>query len=211
MGPPHDLGDRVDRPYRVRRPADSDQPGPRPEQRVEIGRVEGAIVETRLPRPDGEPALRGDPEPRIDIAVVVETGDDDLVSRVHRRGDRTADVERQARHVGTELDLRSVRCAEHLGHRFVGSGDDCIAPGARQERAIGIGVRRPVVARHGVDDRLRDLGAAGPVEEGDRTAVLLDRQGGKAAPQRLDVKAGHGVLGWRWAPILAEIKPARWT
>ena len=49
--------------------------------RTEIGQVKGAVVEAGLPRPDGEPVLGGDPEPRIDVAVVVETGDDDLVAR----------------------------------------------------------------------------------------------------------------------------------
>ena len=44
-----------------------------------------------------------------------------------------------------------------------------------------------------VDDALRDLRAAGAVEEGDRPAVLLARQRGELGAERIDVERGHEV------------------
>jgi hypothetical protein len=36
VGPADDVGDRIDRPDRVGRPADADEPGPRAEQSLEV-------------------------------------------------------------------------------------------------------------------------------------------------------------------------------
>ena len=70
----------------------------------------------------------------------------------------------------------------------------CVAPPARQERAVVVRVRGPVVVADRGDHRLRDLGPARPVEEGDRPAAVLDREGRELAPQRLDVERGHGRI-----------------
>ena len=97
---------------------------------------------------------------------------------------------------GAELDLGGVGRPEHVGHRLVGLGDDRVAATARQERA-----RRCWRSTRGSSDATasmtvsRDLGPARAVEEGDRPAVLLERQGGKAPAERGDVEGGHRVLG----------------
>ncbi len=46
-----------------------------------------------------------------------------------------------------------------------------------------------VVVGHGVDDALGDLGAAGPVEEGDGPAVLLAGKGRELGAQGIDIEA----------------------
>ncbi len=145
------------------------------------------------------PAVAGDAEPRIDVAVVVEAGHDDLVAGRERRRDRTADVERQRRHVRAELDLGRVGRAEHVGHRLVRLGDDRVAPAARQERPVGVRVRLAVVGGDGVDDRIGDLRPAGTVEVGDGPAVVLEREGREAvgeAPRRRRRASGNPRLGW---------------
>jgi hypothetical protein len=90
----------------------------------------------------------------------------------------------------------------------VGLGDDRIAPPAREERAVRVRVRLAVVAGDRVDHRLRDLGAAGAVEEDDRPAVLLEREGREAGAERVDVEGGHrGPRGREWCRDRSGVAP----
>jgi hypothetical protein len=118
----------------------------------------------------------------------------DLVAGHQRRPDRAADVERQRRHVRPELDLVGRGRAEQVGHGGMRLVDRGVAAAAGEERTVVVRVRRPVVVRDRRDDRVRDLRPAGAVEQRDRPAVLLDREGRKPAPERFDVEGGHRNL-----------------
>ena len=72
--------------------------------------------------------------------------------------------------------------------------------GGGVDAAVHVGVRRLVVARHGVDDGLGLQGGGGGVEIHDRPAVHRARQQGEVLAQRLDVQrrrrapVGAGVI-----------------
>jgi hypothetical protein len=89
VGAPDDLGNGIDRPDRVRCPADGDELRPRPEGRIQRVEIERGIVVVDVDRPDDEPAVRCDRLPWSDVAFVVEDRHDDLVAGLHRRGDST--------------------------------------------------------------------------------------------------------------------------
>ena len=64
--------------------------------------------------------------------------------------------------------------AVQVGDGGMRVGDARVASLARHEGAAVVRVRLRVVGDDGVDDALRDLGAAGTVEVGDGPAVDLD-------------------------------------
>ena len=139
---------------------------------------------------------------------MVERRDDDLVARAERRPDAPTDVEGQARHVLAELDLVRARGAQEVGDRGVGLIDDGVGQLARRERATGVGVAVAVVGDDGVDDALRDLGPAGPVEEDDRAAVLLTGECREFRPEGIDIEGGHRVSWISVGNARAYRKPA---
>ena len=155
------------------------------------------------------PRSRRHRPPRPDVRLVVERGHDDLVARLERRADRAADVEGQAGHVLAELDLVGRARVEQVGDRQVAVGHDRHAPLARDERPAVVRVRGPVVVDDRVDDPLRDLRAAGAVEERQRAAVLLEAQRGELAPERGDVERGHRRPPVDRAAIVAQPAAAR--
>ena len=101
------------------------------------------------------------------------------------------DVERERRHVVAELDLVRAPGTEEVGDGRVCLVDDRVRRLARREGAAGVGVRVRQVVADGIDDALRDLGAAGTVEERDGPAVLFAPQGWEFGAERLDVESGH--------------------
>ena len=195
---PHELADRVDRPDRVRGPAERDELRPAVEDRVERLEVERDVVAPDPDRPDREPAVRGDAQPRPDVRLVVEPRDDELVARLHARGDRARDVHRERRHVRAELDLVRARRVEQVRERRVRLVEDRVGPLGRGERAAVVRVRGPVVVAHRLDHGVRDLRAARAVEERHRPPLVLEGEGGEPGAQGVDVERRHGDLG-RWA------------
>ena len=77
---------------------------------------------------DGHAAVGRHRPPGRDVRLVVEAGHDDLVAGLERRPDRPADVERQRRHVGAELDLVRRGGTEEVGDRGVGLGGHRVGP-----------------------------------------------------------------------------------
>ena len=126
---------------------------------------------------------------------------DDLVTRLEGRPDRSAEMERERRHVRAELDLVRRGGTEQVGYRGVGLVGHRVGPPARGERTAGVRVRVAEVARDRVDHPLRDLGAARPVEEDGRPAVVLTGEGRELRPDSVDIEREHrdscGVGGHR--------------
>ena len=97
--------------------------------------------------------------------------------------DGAADVERQRRHVRAELDLVGRRRRE-VGERGMGVVDRA----SRRSRRAGTRRRGSRSTRgsrrEGLDDAVRDLRAAGAVEERDRPAAVLDGEGRERRAER---------------------------
>ena len=81
---------------------------------------------------------------------------------------------------------------EEVGDRGVRLLDHRVGLGARRERALVVRVHVAVVADDGIDHALRDLRAAGSVEERDRAAVLLAGERGELGAKGIDIEAGEG-------------------
>ena len=113
---------------------------------------------------------------------------------------RAPDVEGERRHVVAELDLVRARGAEEVGHGRVGLVGHRVAELARRERATAVGVGVREVVADGVDHALRDLGAAGAVEERNGPTVLLTGEGRELGAQGIDIEGGHQdsvqLAGW---------------
>ena len=140
--------------------------------------------------------------PGRDVRLVVEGRDEDLVARPKGRPDGAADVEREGRHVGAELDLVGRRGSEEVGDGRMRLGRHLVGRLTGRERAAGVRVHVAVVAGDGVDHPLRDLRATGSVEEDHRPAVLLPGECRELAPQGVDIEGGHrdsGLAGSRGA------------
>ncbi len=84
MRPANDLGDRVDRPDRVRGPAEGNEARPWAERRVE-DRARRDVVVADVDDAHRRPPVGGHEQPRIHVGLVIERGDDDLVPRPEGR------------------------------------------------------------------------------------------------------------------------------
>ncbi len=171
---PHDLGNRDNRPERVRHVDHRDDARAIGEEAVEL-------VEPQLPavvnrhRPERRTRLRAHELPRDDVGVVLHPGDEHLVTRLQERAapglrDQVDAVRTPAR----EDDLAAVcRVDEPLqqhARTFVGSR----RPLAEHVRgAVDVRVGRRVVVGRGVDDRLRLLGRVRIVQVHERVPVHL--------------------------------------
>ena len=111
-----------------------------------------------------EAEVVGELEPRRDVRVVVECGDDDLVALTQRPRERTAQQEVERGHALPECGL--VRVATEECRRFLVSDvDELGRPTARLVRRADVRVVLAQVARDRVDDLVRTLRPARAVEE----------------------------------------------
>ena len=125
--------------------------------------------------------------PRRHIRVVVETGDQQLVAALQLAADGAAQGESQRRHVGAEDDFIG-RAIEEVGHRRASVGDHLVGSAAGDESATRIRVEVRKIVGDGINHPLRNLGAAGSVEEHRRLAVHILLQRGKLLPHPTDVQ-----------------------
>jgi hypothetical protein len=153
---------------RVRRERERHDLHPVVELGGEVVEVERRVVANRGDA-DVQPAVVRQLEPRRDVGVVVELGDDDGVAGVPRArgGPRQREVER--RHVRAE-DRLVGRTPEERGRGEPCLRDQRLGPPAGLVRAADVRVRLAVVRRHRVDHGVRNLRPAGTVEEGERRA-----------------------------------------
>ena len=80
---PRDVGDGAER---IRRRADGEQLGARPDRRLEIGPVQPTVVRPHLHHAHGDAAILLQRLPRRDVAVMIELGHHDLVALPSTRG-----------------------------------------------------------------------------------------------------------------------------
>ena len=156
------LAHRVDRPDRVRRPAEGDQLGTPVEGGVESLDVERDIVGPDVDPLDDETEVAGDGLPRTDVRFVVEQ-----VVTMRSPGARVAAIERATCIVSVVMlapNLISAGSAaeEEVGDRAARLVDDGVAAPAGEERALVIGVRLAVVARDCFDDGVGTWVPPGP-------------------------------------------------
>jgi hypothetical protein len=163
LGDPSDLRDRPDG---VRRPGKRDNARTVGQFPLEVVEVEPALL-VEVDHPHDELLVACELEPRRDVAIVIESRHDDLVAGAKLAAERTRKREVQRRHVCSEADLVGA-AAEERGCGVVGLRDDEIAPPARLERSAQVGVGVAEAGGHRLDDRVRHLCAARPVEEGHR-------------------------------------------
>jgi hypothetical protein len=176
------VGDRPDR-VRGQREGDDTRPvGEQRRQRVDVERRVGVVDRRAL---DDEAVILGDAQPRRDVRVVVEVGDDDLVAGLRRARDGVRELEVQRRHVRAERDLLR-RAAGQLGGGAPCLGDELDRVERCRERTAVVGGAAAQVPGHRLDDLLGRLRAARPVEEGG-----VAGEGGK---QRADVVRVERVL-----------------
>ncbi len=159
-----DVRQRADRIRGDRERDDARAIGQLPLEVVEVERrVVADVDEAHL-----ETAVVRQFEPRRHVRVVVEPGDDDLVSLAPLPAGRPRQCKRECRHVRAE-DRLVGRAAQEVRPREPSLRDERFRAPARLVRAARVRVRLPEVGRDGVDDLVGHLGASRPVEEHKRT------------------------------------------
>jgi hypothetical protein len=110
-------------------------------------------------------------DPWSHVGIVIETTDDDLVSRFPAAADCSGELHRQSRHVGTENDaLRISNSKKHRNHtagfikKLIGASADL-----KDSTTIAVGV--PQVTGNGIDHTLRNLTAGRTVKMSDRNST----------------------------------------
>src|SRR5579859_7770802 len=119
---------------------------------------------------NGYTAILGHGKPGGDVGIVVETGDDDFVSGLQFTTNRARDGVGQRGHVWAESDFVGA-AVEEVGHGGAGFGDHGVGAPAGGIGSAGVGVVVAEVVGDGVDHALRNLRAAGAVEESGRVTV----------------------------------------
>ena len=183
------------RSHRVRGDRKRDDTGSLGELRREIVVVELEVLGKAGDVHD-EAEVVGELEPRRDVRVVVECGDDDLVALTQRPRERTAQQEVERGHALPECGL--VRVATEECRRFLVSDvDELGRPTARLVRRADVRVVLAQVARDRVDDLVRTL----PCQGRRRT-----RAGGRA---RRNGRGRRRYRAWRYSQdLLAVDDPA---
>ena len=136
---------------------------------VELFEPQGAIGRVDVDMAERRPRLLGRQHPGRDVGVVIEPGDDDLVTRPPGLGQRPAEGESQRGHVQTEDHCVRISTAEQIGDggaSRVGELAD-LDTGGEQTAVVGVAMGQAI--RNGGDDVVRHLTAGRAVEK-DRLA-----------------------------------------
>jgi hypothetical protein len=125
---------------------------------------------------------------------VVEAGDEDFVAGAEVAADGAADCIGERGHVGAEDDFVGAAVQE-VGHGGAGLGDHGIGVAAGGVGSAGVGVVAAQVVRDGVDHTLRNLRAAGAVEEGGGMSVDGLGERGELRADVVKVEGGGSGFG----------------
>ena len=188
--------DGIDRADGVRRIANGDELGALVNFRCEVGDVERAVFVVNLGPADSHAAIFGHLQPRGNVGVVIETGDEDFVSGIEFTADGTGHRIRQARHVRSEDDFVGA-AVQKVGHRATRLGNHGVGVTAGRVSSASVGVIAAQVVGNGVDDALRNLRPARAVKERGRMAVDGLGEGRELGANVLNVEgSGEGFREW---------------
>ena len=169
------IGDRAED---IRRGADGQELRPRREGALERVPLQLAGRGVHRHGANGQASIARDRSPRIDVAVMIQLGDDHFVTRLPLARQGPAHVERQRRHVRAKGHLPGRR-AEKICQRTARVGDRGVRLLARGVGPVRVRVVMEEVVAHAVDDDCGDLGAAWPVEVRHGMAAVLAAERGK--------------------------------
>ena len=172
-------------PQRVGGKTDCDQSNSVVEQIDDRLRVEHACGRIELGQTNLHSVLFGGSNPRCVVGIVIEAGHDDGIARVPGAGEGTAQGEGEAGHVLAEDDLTGVGI-EEVGHRLPAGCGDLVRCDRGAVSATEVADAVFENRCHRVDDDLRHLGSAGPVEIGDLPSVLASVECRKPGANLLD-------------------------
>ena len=203
MRAPRDLGHIDDASRGVGRHGAGHHPRLLGEHRLQIGRVQAPVVaHSPPPDPGAQPLER---EPRRDVGLVVQIGDDDLgpIAQVLANGKTDGADERRG--VQPERNFVRMPGIDERGHARAGSIDHRVHLARVAVRAAALHSALDEVVGHRLDDPQGHLRAGRVVEE-EKEIVALER--GKLAPERLDWERCHkdGILNSRGDAENAEWK-----
>ena len=151
---------------RVRRNREGHDPRPIGELPLQVVVVERELVR-HLDEADDDSEVVRELEPRRDVRVVVELRHEHLVAGAQRAGEGPREQEVQRGHARPERDLLGT-AAEEVGRTLPRVLDQLDGAPRGLEGAADVRVRLAEIAGDRVDDLVRALRAAGPVEEGER-------------------------------------------
>ena len=138
---------------------------------------------------------------------MIEARNQNFIAGLELTAYRAGNRERQRRHVRAEGDFVGA-AVEEVGHGGAGFRNHGVGAAAGSVGSAGVGVVAAEVVGDGVDDALRDLGAAGAVEECGGVSVEGLGEGGKLGTDPLEVErvrysmfsgrhGNHLFLSWR--------------
>ena len=188
-----DFANRIDSADRVGGQPDCQNAGPLSEKAFEVVKSECAVRRIDIQVADRRAGVGRCQHSRRDIGVVIQSGHDDLISRPPGSCERSAERERQARHVLAEHDFIGVVGSEQIGNGamcFLNEGSD-LSTGGKQSAFIGISMREAI--GHGINHDLRHLASAGFVEERGGLPTYLPSKSRELPPTGLDIQAAHHV------------------
>src|SRR5262245_8055145 len=159
------LRNGVARADRVGSAANRHELGLRGELALQVVEVQRAVLAVNADTLNGRPSILRSAHPGGDVGIMIELRDDDFIARHPARGERTAQGERQRRHVGAEDDLGRIVGAYERGQRILGVADGRVAFEARYEWSAVVGVAVEQIIADRIRDRTRHLAAGGTVEE----------------------------------------------
>ena len=145
---------------------------------------------------NGYTPVLGRSQPGRDVAVMVDPGHDDVVSRLPGSGKGAADAEGQTGHVLTKYDLLRPPRIQKVFHCHTCGVSHRIRFPAGSKLAAMITAAALQVAGHGSDHVLRRLGSAGSIQVDDRVAVhrSLERRESGSKCERVQIRMRHVIL-----------------
>ena len=190
-----------ERADRVRGPREGDNASAVGQLGGEVFEVERRVL-TDVGEADDQAQVVRKLQPRRDVPVVIELGDEDLVAGAPTASRSACEREVERRHVRAE-DRLVRRAAEELRRGEPRLRDQRLRPAARVVGPADVRVRLAQVGRDRVDYLVRNLCAARAVEEGE-----IALEGRKACPSGTDVErdCAHGptLATSRIAPLFLD-------
>ena len=139
MGEADDFLHRINRAHGIGGVSDSDQLCVLVQLAGQVLHVEGAVFVAKVGPSDRKAAIFGHEQPRGDVGVVIEAGEEDFVAGLEFAAKGARDGEGKRRHVGAEDDFVGAAVQE-VGHGSAGFGDHRVSVAAGGVGSAGVGI-----------------------------------------------------------------------